>query len=271
MKIFLDTANLSELRQALEAGILDGCTTNPSLIKTEVDKTKQEGKKIDLESHIEEICRVLGKGRPVSLEVFSTDYENMVREGEFLYKRFSHVAGNVFVKIPVNPSIDGKDNSQGLRAIKTLSGKGIPVNTTLIMAPEQALLAAKAGAKIVSPFAGRIDDYIRAKAGMAFGKDDYFPAEGIEKDDSGITSGVDLVKRIVEIFHKYHIKAEVLAGSVRNARQARELALAGADIATMPFKVLEEMLKHEKTAEGTVRFAQDTVEEYKRIFRKAGI
>jgi transaldolase len=101
---------------------------------------------------------------------------------------------------------------------------------------------------------------------VSFGKDDYFPAEGIGKNDKGIVSGVDLVKRIVEIFRAYKIKAEVLAGSVRNARQVRELALAGADIATMPFKVLEDMLQHEKTVEGTIRFSRDTAEEYKRIF-----
>lgn len=251
----------------MNIGVLDGCTTNPSLIKAEVDRAKKDGANIDLEGHMEGICRVLGKNRSVSLEVFSADYENMIREGEFLYKRFNPVAGNVVVKIPVNPSIDGKDNSHGLRAIKMLSGKGIPVNTTLVMTPEQALLAAKAGATIVSPFAGRIDDYIRSKSGMKFNKEDYFPEEGIDKDDNGIASGVDLVKKIVEIFKNYSIKTEVLAGSIRNARQAREVALAGADIATMPFTVLTEMLRHEKTAEGTIKFGQDTVEEYKNVFR----
>jgi len=268
MKIFLDTANIGELRYAMNAGILDGCTTNPSLIKAEVDRAKKDGKKMNLEQHIEEICRTLGKGRSVSLEVFSTDAENMIKEGEFLYKRFNPVAGNVCVKIPVNPSTDGKDNTEGLRAIKTLADKGIPVNVTLIMTPEQALLAAKAGAKIVSPFAGRIDDYIRTTSGVKFNKDDYFPAHGDGHDDKGIVSGVDLIKRIVEIFKNYNIKTEVLGGSIRNARQAREVALAGADIATMPFHVLEEMLKHEKTKEGTVKFSQDTVDEYKNVFSK---
>jgi len=267
MKIFLDTCNLSELRQAMEAGVLDGCTTNPSLIKAEVDREKKAGRKIDLDGQIEEICRTLGKGRPVSLEVFSIDSENMVTEGEFLYKRFNPIANNVFVKIPVNTSVDGKDNSHGLKAIKTLSDKGIPINTTLIMTPEQALLAAKAGAKIVSPFAGRVDDFIRTKAGTKFEKDDYFPAGGTGRDDSGIVSGVDLVKKIVEIFGAHKIKTEVLAGSIRNARQVRELALAGADIATMPFHVLNDMLKHEKTVEGTIKFSQDTVEEYRNVFR----
>lgn len=261
IKIFLDTANLSELRQAMEAGVLDGCTTNPSLIKAEVDKGMK-----DLEGHIEEICRILGKGKPVSLEVVSTDYENMAREGEFLYKRFNPVAGNAVIKIPINPSTDGKDNSRGLRAIRYLSSKGIPVNTTLVMTPEQALLAAKAGAKIVSPFAGRIDDYIRSRSGAKFGKEDYFPAGGTGKDDNGIASGVDLVKKIVDIFKTYNIKTEVLAASIRNERQAREVALAGADIATIPFSVLMKMLQHEKTLEGTIKFSQDTVQEYKNVF-----
>lgn len=269
IKIFLDTANILELQQAMSAGVLDGCTTNPSLIKAEVDKVKKEGLKIDLEGHIEQICRTLGKGKSVSLEVFSTDYENMVKEGEFLYKRFNPAAGNVAVKIPINPSVDGEDNSHGIRAIKYLSSKGIPINTTLIMTPEQALLAAKAGASIVSPFAGRIDDHIRVKTGVKFGKEDYFPAGGIGKDDNGIVSGIDLVKKIVEIFKNYKIKTEVLAGSIRNERQAREVALAGADIATIPFSVLMKMLQHEKTLEGTIKFSQDTVQEYKNVFRNA--
>lgn len=267
MKIFLDSANLSELRWAMDAGVLDGCTTNPSLIKVEVEKAKKGGGKINLENHIEEICSTLGKGRSVSLEVFSTDAGNMIKEGEFLYKRFNPVAGNVCVKIPVNPSVDGKDNTQGLKAIKALADKGIPVNVTLIMTPEQALLAAKAGAKIVSPFAGRIDDYIRKKSGVNFNKDDYFPTQGDGHDDKGIASGVDLIKKIVEIFRNYGIKTEVLGGSIRNARQARDVALAGADIATMPFHVLEEMLTHEKTAEGTKKFSEDTVEEYRDVFK----
>lgn len=247
--------------------MVDGCTTNPSLIKAEVDKAKKEGMIIDLEDYIENICRTLGKGRPVSLEVVSTDHDNMAREGVFIYKRFNPVSGNVAVKIPVNPSVDGKDVSQGLKTIKFLSGKGIPVNATLIMTPEQAFLAAKAGASFVSPFAGRIDDFIRAKTGKNFSKEDYFPAGGVEKDDEGIVSGVDLVKKTVDIFRKHRIKAEVIAASTRNVRQVREFALAGAHITTMPFSVFSAMLKHEKTLEGTIKFSQDTVEEYRNVFK----
>ncbi len=266
IKIFLDTANIDELKKGVEAGVVDGCTTNPSLIKAEVDTAKKEGTIIDLEDYIENICRTLGKGRPVSLEVVSTDYDNMAKEGVFIYKRFNPVSGNVAVKIPVNPSVDG-NALQGLKTIKFLSGKGIPVNATLIMTPEQAFLAAKAGASFVSPFAGRIDDFIRAKTGKNFGKEDYFPAGGLGNDDEGIVSGVDLVKKTVDIFRKHRINAEVIAASTRNVRQVREFALAGAHITTMPFSVFSAMLKHEKTLEGTIKFSQDTVEEYRNVFR----
>ena len=155
-----------------------------------------------------------------------------------------------------------------MKAIKALSGGGIPINCTLIFTPEQALLAAKAGAKIVSPFSGRIDDYIRTQNNIPFDKADYFPAEGKDNlDDNGVVSGIDLVRQIVEIFKKHCIKAEVLAASMRNARQVREAALAGADIATLPFDVIKELLAHYKTREGMRNFTDDAIPEYINLTR----
>jgi transaldolase len=169
----------------------------------------------------------------------------------------------------VNPSFEKEDSRQydGLRAIEKLSESGIPVNSTLIFTPEQALMAAKAGATFVSPFAGRIDDYIRTQYNIQFAKPDYFPAEGIEKDgqlleDNGIVSGIDLVGQIVEIFSQYEIGSEVLAASLRNARQTREAALVGADIVTLPLYVLRDLLDHYKTREGMKNFTRDVVPEY---------
>ena len=144
---------------------------------------------------------------------------------------------------------------------------GIKTNATLVMTPEQAFLAAKAGATYVSPFAGRIDDYIRTNIGKKFDKGDYFPAEGLlNEDDDGVVSGVDLVKKIADIYKNYGMKTEIIAASLRNPRQVREVALAGAHIATIPFPVIIEMTKHPKTAEGIIKFSQDVVEEYKKIF-----
>ena len=197
---------------------------------------------------------------------------------------------------------DGMD-FEGLKAIKNLSKNEIPVNVTLIMTVEQALLAAKAGAKYVSPFAGRIDDYIREELGMKhevdFQKGDYFnynlfsyirknkineninkKCESISKiyrrkeirdlvdfgRDKGISSGVDLIKRIIHIYNNYNILTEVIAASIRNQRQAREVAEAGAHIATLPFNVLKEMSRHYKTIEGMRKFTADIVPKYKRIF-----
>ncbi len=273
MKIFIDTANLDEIKEALSWGIVDGITTNPSLIKKAVDYFKGKGKNFSMESYIKELLAAAGKERPVSLEVIGNTEEEMYRQAKTLFEKFNGVAGNVVIKIPVNPETEegGKNAFDGLKVIKALSDERIPVNVTLIMTPVQALLAAKAGAKYVSPFAGRIDDYLRSSKKITFEKHDYFPAEGLVfgdeiVNDNGIVSGVDLVGSIRDIFDNYDFDTEILAASVRNARQVRELAEVGADIATIPFVVLKDMISHYKTREGMVKFANDTVPEYREIF-----
>jgi len=299
MKIFLDTAEIEEIKFAASLGIIDGVTTNPSLIKQAVDK---RGGSINMEEYIKEILRT--SPGPVSLEVISVSYEKMVKEAKLLYEKFAGY-GEVVIKIPVCPSLDGESNIyDGLMAIRALSELGIPVNATLVMTPEQALLAAKAGAAYVSPFAGRIDDYLRDKLGMKRGKDykkeDYYDFElmgileseklsrvisSLELDslakayldervrsaaalanDNGIYSGVDLVRSILQIFSNYGFKTEVIASSMRNARQVREVAELGVHIATIPFYVLKEMLLHHKTIEGINAFVKDVVEPYRKIF-----
>ncbi len=273
MKIFIDTANLDEIKEALSWGIVDGITTNPSLIKKAVDYFKGKGKDFSMTSYIEELLATAGKERPVSLEVIGNTEEEMYRQAKTLFEKFNGVAGNLVIKIPVNPETEegGKNAFDGLKVIKALSDEGIPVNVTLIMTPVQALLAAKAGARYVSPFAGRIDDYLRSSKKIAFEKHDYFPAEGLVfgdevLNDNGIVSGVDLVGSIRDIFDNYDFETEILAASVRNARQVRELAEVGADVATIPFVVLKDMVSHYKTREGMAKFAKDTVPEYKEIF-----
>lgn len=299
MKIFLDTAEIEEIKFAASLGVIDGVTTNPSLIKQAVDKRSGS---INMEEYIKEILRT--SPGPVSLEVISVSYEKMVEEAKLLYEKFAGY-GEVVIKIPVCPSLDGESNIyDGLRAIKTLSEFGIPVNATLVMTPEQALLAAKAGAAYVSPFAGRIDDYLRDRLGMKRGKDynkeDYYNFElmgmleteklsrvisSLELDslakayldeqvrstaalanDNGIYSGVDLVRSILQIFSNYGFKTEVIASSMRNARQVREVAELGVHIVTIPFYVLKEMLLHYKTIEGINAFVKDVVEPYRKIF-----
>ena len=269
MKIFVDTAKLEEIEQAHALGILDGVTTNPSLVKKVVEGLKEKGEDINIETYLKKILE-LAKGLPVSLEVIGSTYDEMVKEGRKIYEKFNPVANNVYVKIPVNPAMDDEAANayDGIRAIKTLSDEGIPINCTLIFTPEQALMAAKAGAKFVSPFAGRIDDYIKKNAGIADGKNDYFPQGGMgAHEDNGIVSGVDLVAKCVEVFDKYDIKTEVLAASIRNSRQVRECALAGAHIATLPFSVIKDMMMHYKTTEGMIGFTKDIVPEYASILR----
>lgn len=300
MKIFIDTAELDEIKEAYSWGIVDGVTTNPSLIKKAVDARED----INLEEYIEEILQTVDG--PVSLEVIGLTYKDMVKEGKYLYDRFNSINDNVAVKIPINTRAEGTSDEPyaGLKAIKELSADGISVNTTLIMKPEQALLAAKAGADYVSPFAGRIDDYIRSNLGLVRGEDYqksahhdsslmdralelsakslasecsgeslsevYFDSQYRElrekARDQGIRSGVDLVRFIKEIFDHYSFDTQILAASMRNSRQVREVAEVGADIGTLPFAVIREMLDHYKTEQGIISFSEDVVPEYKGIF-----
>lgn len=274
MKIFIDTADLDEIREAYSWGIVDGITTNPSLIRKAVSGLKDRAQSATIDAQIRRILETAG-GTPVSLEVIGTSEEAMVREGGILYDRFNDVAGNVVVKIPVNPSLeDGGGNAfDGLKAIRRLADRGIPVNTTLIFTAEQALLAAKAGAAYVSPFAGRVDDDLRARRDLKFGKSDYFPEEGLRDEegallieDNGVVSGIDLVAQCVRLFDLHELDCEVLAASIRNPRQAREAALAGAHVATLPFDVIQGMIHHRKTREGMAAFMKDVVPEYRAIF-----
>jgi len=299
MEIFLDTADLEEIRFACSLGVIDGVTTNPSLIKKAVER---RGGSISMTDYIKEILKLVPG--PVSLEVIGVRADDMVREAKRLYKLFSPY-GEVLIKIPICPSTDGESNIyDGLRAIRELKDAGIPTNVTLVMTPEQAVLAAKAGADYVSPFAGRIDDYIRDQLGMKrgvdYGKADYFdfelmrriadkrlesilgsrealsPAEVYLDEEvrsaanvchnNGIYSGVDLVGRILRIYRNYGYPTKVIAASMRNARQVREVAELGVDVVTIPFYVLREMLLHHKTVEGMRIFTADVVPSYRRIF-----
>lgn len=208
MKFFIDTCNLDQIRKSMDMGILDGVTTNPSLAA----KESQPYRKI-----LEQICKIVPG--PVSAEVISVTHNEMVKEGEDLVK----IAKNIVVKIPTI--------AEGLRAVKTLSGMKIPVNSTLVFSPTQALLVAKAGASYVSPFIGRLDD--------------------ISQD------GMDLVQQIVAIYKNYDYQTEVLVASVRHPMHVVEAALIGADICTMPFSVIEQLIKHPMTDVGLAKFLSD--------------
>ncbi|MCD6513045.1 MAG: transaldolase [Thermoplasmata archaeon] len=287
MKIFIDTADIDEIEEAYSWGILDGITTNPSLIKKAVEKLKNKGKKVDMEEYIKKICSIV-EG-PVSLEVRGIKAEEMVREGNILYEKFNDINDNIVIKIPVNTAFNENDEQfEGIKAIKELEETGIPTNATLIMAPEQALLAAKAGASYVSPFLGRVDDYIRSVKGIEYSKMDYWDFDAsilmenkerekkaengykvvssVSYSDNGIYSGVHLVESIIRIFDSYSYDTEIIAASVRNARQVRLVAEMGVDIATIPFTVIKEMVSHYKTMEGMKKFTQDVVEEYSKLF-----
>jgi len=275
MKLFIDTAEITEIEQANSWGVLDGVTTNPSLLKKAVEARTKAGEALDIESYLERILTTVGAGKPVSLEVIGTTYEAMRSEALRLYERFNPVAENVVIKVPANPTLEpgSGDDADGLRTIAELSAQSIPVNVTLVMNPTQALLAAKAGATYVSPFAGRIDDFLRTSIGMSFEKGDYFPAEGMPRADGegvldyeGVVSGVDLVRKIATIFDNFMIETEVLAASLRNPRQVAEVAEFGANVATVPFAVLRDLLRHPKTFEGMQKFVADVVPEYKAFF-----
>jgi transaldolase len=208
MKIFLDTANLDEIREAAALGVVDGVTTNPSLL------AKETG---DPEAILVEICNTVNG--PISGEVVATDAEGMIREGRHL----ASLHENVVVKIPCI--------EEGLKATRVLAGEGKRVNMTLIFSPTQALLAAKAGARYVSPFVGRLDDVS--------------------------TQGMELVADIIQIFDHYDFDCEVLAASLRHPLHVVEAARMGADIVTMPKSVFQKLLKHPLTDIGLKRFLDD--------------
>ncbi|MEL6671376.1 MAG: fructose-6-phosphate aldolase [Bacteroidota bacterium] len=209
MKFFIDTANLEDIQEAAAMGILDGVTTNPSLMaKVGVS---------DVKAHYLKICEMVDGD--VSAEVISTDYEGIVKEG----RELAQIHPNITVKIPMI--------KEGVKAIKTLSSEGIKINTTLIFTPIQALVAAKAGAKYVSPFIGRLDDI------------------GHE--------GMDLIVEIREVFDNYGIDTMILAASIRHNQHLRACALAGADVGTMPFSVIDGMIKHPLTDKGLAKFLED--------------
>lgn len=253
MDIFIDTADIAEIREACSWGIVDGLTTNPSLIRKAVEARKQD--RIDMADYIEEICRLVDG--PVSLEVISLSVDAMVEEAIKLHRRFYPVRKNVVIKIPVNTNDeDGPSPGfEGLKAIRELSGQGIDVNATLVMTAEQALLCAKAGARYVSPFMGRVDDYQRTLA------DASSPADG-----SALQTGCVLVEGIAHIFRHYSFNCSIIAASIRNVAHVRCAEMAGAHIATIPFAVLKQMTAHPKTSEGIRRFADDVVPEYSRLF-----
>jgi transaldolase len=208
LKIFIDTANVNEIREANSWGVISGVTTNPSLIA-------KEGR--DFKEVVKEITSIVDG--PISAEVISLDHEGMVKEA----RELSKIHKNIVVKIPMT--------IEGLKAVNILSKEGIKTNVTLIFSSAQALLAAKAGASYVSPFVGRIDDV------------------GSE--------GMELIRGITQIFNNYDIKTEIIAASIRSPMHVIDAAMAGADIATIPYKVLVQMTKHPLTDIGIGKFLDD--------------
>lgn len=209
MKIFLDTADIDEIRTAARWGVLDGVTTNPTLFH------KAGGG--SYETILTQVCEITAG--PVSAEVVAEDVEGMVTQG----RAFARLAPNIVVKIPMSEA--------GLEAIAQLRRENIPTNCTLVFSANQGLLAAKAGARLISPFVGRLDD--------------------INQD------GMTVVRELAEIFALHDIDAEVLAASLRHPLHVTQAALAGAHIATLPFKVLRQMVHHPLTESGTIQFRAD--------------
>ncbi|KGM96493.1 transaldolase [Clostridium novyi A str. 4552] len=208
MKIFIDTANVEEIKKISKWGILDGATTNPSLIA-------KEGR--DLKEVVEEICSIVDGS--ISAEVISLNCDDMIKEARELAK----IHKNIVIKIPMC--------EEGIKAVNILSKEGIRTNVTLIFSAQQALIAAKAGASFVSPFVGRLDDI------------------GVD--------GINIIKDIAEIFKTYGIKTEIISASIRHPMHVLEVAKAGTHIATIPYKVLVQMIKHPLTDIGIEKFLED--------------
>lgn len=208
MKFFIDTANVGEIKEAARLGVLDGVTTNPSLVA-------KEGK--DFRKLLDEICAIVDG--PISAEVVSTDFDGIMKEGRDLAK----IHSNIVVKVPLI--------KEGLMAVKALKAEGIRTNVTLCFSPNQALLAAKAGATFISPFIGRLDDISH--------------------------NGMELIRQIVTIYKNYSFETEVLVASVRHPLHVVDAAMLGAHICTMPFKVIDQLVKHPLTDIGLEKFLAD--------------
>ncbi len=208
MKFFIDTANIAEIREGLELGMVDGVTTNPTLIAKE---------KKSFDAVVKEILGAVNG--PVSLEVVSLDAKGMFSEG----KKLAKLGENVVIKVPLT--------TEGLKATKMFADAGIAVNQTLVFSPLQALMAAKAGAAYVSPFVGRLDDIAH--------------------------DGMELVEQILDIYDNYGYETEVIVASVRHPRHVLDAAMMGADIATIPFKVIAQLVQHPLTDRGVTLFLED--------------
>lgn len=208
MKFFIDTANLDEIREANELGVLAGVTTNPSLVA-------KEG--VEFHSRLREITEIVSGS--VSAEVIALDFQGMLKEG----KELAAIAPNITVKVPMT--------SEGLKAVRAFHELGIKTNVTLVFSGVQALLAARAGASYVSPFLGRLDDIGQ--------------------------NGLDLVAQIAEIFFIHNIETEIIAASIRHPLHVLDAALKGAHIATIPFKVINQLVKHPLTDQGIEQFLKD--------------
>ncbi len=208
MKFFIDTADLDEIRKARELGLIDGVTTNPSLV------AKTGRRYLDV---VKEICELVDG--PISAEVLSVEYDEMMREA----REWQKVHANVVVKLPL--TLDG------LRATRSCTEAGIATNVTLCFSPNQALLAAKAGATYISPFVGRLDDISE--------------------------EGMDLISKIVTIYRNFDFDTQVLVASVRHPVHVTQAALLGADVCTIPYKVIEQLAKHPLTDAGLAKFVED--------------
>ncbi len=216
MRFFIDTADLEEIKAANDLGVLDGVTTNPSLV-AKIVQDPENFTYEDFKAHIAKICDIVDG--PVSAEVTTLLAEEMIVQGEDL----AAIHDNVVVKCPLT--------LEGLKAMHHLSANGIRINATLVFSPTQAILAAKAGASYVSPFVGRLDDIS--------------------------TEGMALVEQIVDIYDNYRFPTEVLVASIRHPQHVVDAALIGADVATIPFKVIGQLLKHPLTDTGLERFMKD--------------
>lgn len=212
MKIFIDTANVKEIKEAISLGVIDGVTTNPTLISRE----KRPAKEI-----LKEICSEVSG--PVSAEVIAVEASGIIAEAQELSK----IAKNIVVKVPLT--------KEGLKAVKVLASSGIKTNVTLCFSPSQALLVAKLGANYISPFIGRLDDIS--------------------------ATGMDLIRDIKQIYDNYDFETEIIVASIRNPLHVVDAAKCGADVATVPFSVIEQLIKHPLTDIGVQKFLED----YKKI------
>jgi len=268
MKLFLDSANIDEIKELNKYGLIYGVTTTVKSIKRYVQKEEED---INLKKYMKSMLKINRK-IPFFFDINDINKETFLKNGKNLYeelrKHYMFIRiSNLYMNVPIDFSFSYVPDFNGLRMIRNFKENKIPVNASLITKPEQALLAAEAGAKFVTINIGDVDDFIRKSSKVKFKENDYFPAQGLKKrgkviEDEGIVSGIDLVYECVALFKERKNGCKIIVSDIRNSKQLREAMFTGADYVSAPYSLIKEGLHHDQTVKSLISYTRNVFEDY---------